>query len=195
MSEFTAKDYRRKFLEEIGFPLIRANAERFVPGVGDLRKPQNLKLVYEKAMEWKQEQVPRDCTQEQERITQLEFELEQLRASIEESKTLETETPTPEEHLVEYISSVPEECAEKVIATVLSLEDLVEKETYLKLAKALHPDTSRLPKNKAEALIKIANRLHEIYSSNTYIVYGHGIRQSEAKAGTSSWLVDDDIDF
>jgi hypothetical protein len=185
----TAKNYRQKFLEEIGFPLIRANAERFVSGVGDLRKTENLKLVYERALLWKEEQSVQMCRHQDERIAQLEAELEQLRSAPE------LEVLTPEEHLVTYTASIPEESAETVLSTVLSLDDLAAKDTYRKLAKALHPDTSRLPKNKAEALIKIANRLYQTHSSNSTIVPSYGLRKSKVTVGTTSWVVNDDIDF
>ncbi len=55
-SELKAKDYRRLFLELVGFPLIRANAVRFVADIGDLRRVDNLKRVYEAAAKWKDSQ-------------------------------------------------------------------------------------------------------------------------------------------
>jgi hypothetical protein len=52
MTTFKAADYRRMFLEKIGFPLIRANAIRFVSDIGDLCKAVNLRRVYEASLEW-----------------------------------------------------------------------------------------------------------------------------------------------
>lgn len=48
--ELKAKDYRRLFEELTGFPLKKCNAVKIIPDIGDLRKVNNLRLVYEAAV-------------------------------------------------------------------------------------------------------------------------------------------------
>ena len=169
MELLKASDYRRLFLLEIGFPLIRANALRFVPDVGDLRKVANLKLVYEAAMAWKAEQRDKEAFWEN-RIAQLEVEVKTLK---EQTKP---EPEQPEEILAEYLAEVPEEVAEAVIAVVVT-----DKASYRKLAKFLHPDTAAIAKDKAEALTKIANRTFNRPTNSV----NHASKQPEASTSSS----------
>jgi hypothetical protein len=163
MELLRASEYRRLFLLEIGFPLIRANAQRFVQDIGDLRKVANLKLVYEAAMCWKAEQREKEAFWEN-RIAQLEAEVENLKEQVQ--PTLEQ----PEEVLAEYLAEVPEEVAEAVITAVVT-----DKVSYRKLAKFLHPDTAAIAKDKAEALTKIANRVFDKPSNSV----NHESKQSK----------------
>jgi hypothetical protein len=179
MELLKASEYRKLFLLEIGFPLIRANAQRFVPEIGDLRKIANLKLVYDAAMRWKVEQQEKETLREN-RIAELEAELEQLN---EQSKLKAPEQP--EEFLVEYLAEVSDEVAEAVIEAVV-----VDKKSYRRLAKFLHPDTAAIAKHKAEALTKIANR---VFSRPTNSI-SYASTRSEASTASSfknEWGLDD----
>jgi (p)ppGpp synthase/HD superfamily hydrolase len=181
MELLKASEYRRLFLAEIGFPLIRANALRFVPEVGDLRKVVNLKLVYEAAMTWKAEQQEKKAFLEN-RIAQLETEVEKLKEQAQ------PEPEQPEKVLAEYLAEVPEEVAEAVITAVVT-----DKASYRKLAKFLHPDTAAIAKDKAEALTKIANH---VFNRPTYSL-SHESKQSKPSTGSSfkNEYGLDDLDF
>lgn len=182
MELLKASEYRRLFLELIGFPLIKANAVRFVPDIGDLRKVANLKQVYEAAIAWKAEQQDKEKFWEN-RIAELEAEVEQLKQETEP-----TPPQQPEEALATYLAEVPEEVAEAVIAAVV-----IDKQSYRTLAKFLHPDTAAIAKEKAEALIKIATRIHN--RPNTSL--DHESEPSKPQAGSSYKNEDglDDIPF
>jgi hypothetical protein len=183
MELFKAAEYRKLFLELTGFPLIKANAVRFVPDVGDLRKVANLKLVYDAAAAWKAEQKDKEEFWEK-RIAQLEAQVEQLSQKVQSPAPPEQ----PEEVLATYLAEVPEEVAEAVIAAVV-----IDKQSYRTLAKFLHPDTAAISKDKAEALIKIATR---IYDRPTYSL-NHEPETSPVRTGTSYKNEDglDDIPF
>ena len=195
MELLKASEYRQLFLEKIGFPLIRANAVRFVPNIGDLRKVENLKRVYDAALQWCVERKEKEDFWSDRALT-LESELEQLKHEIKALKEEKTEmldkvkTLAPEEALATYLAEVPEEIAEAVISVVI-----VNKESYREIAKVLHPDTTPIKKQKAEALIKIANRIHEINSKTSSLHQNHGFRESQPETVSqgykNEWGLDD----
>jgi hypothetical protein len=204
MAELKAKDYRRMFLEEIGFPLIKANAQRFLPEVGDLRKVDNLKLVFEAALRWKAEQIKPD-EQCDKRIKQLEEQVREKEEKIahleEEVDLLSSKLTTcaeqplkPEEHLASYLADVSEIVVENVVFAVLDSSDN-RKNAYRSLSKIFHPDTSFLPKNKATKLFATLSRLYEQNPYTTALKYD----TKEVKVSTKPSYVDefglDDIEF
>jgi hypothetical protein len=208
MADLKASDYRQKFLEEIGFPLIKANAKRFVQEVGDLRKTDNLKIVFEAAMRWK-EQQPKDMSEElarqQSQLSELTQKLDVAQAEIEELKSrqveLSPEEPTkePERQLAEYIASVSLPTAEDVLSAVFYADKGAAKDTYRRLSKVFHPDTTRLPKDEAATLFALVRRLYEQINSRPLAnnIVNDERKESESETGTTSYWVNDigDIDF
>lgn len=198
MAELRAKDYRRMFLEEIGFPLIKANALRFLPEVGDLRKVENLRLVLEAALKWKAEQaepnekyakqieqLEEQIKEKEEKIAYLEEEVECLRSEADQSLN-------PEQHLANYLAEAPDVVAENVVAVVLGSSDNA-KIAYRNLSKVFHPDISCLPKDRATKLFATLGRL---YGQNLHTVK---YDTKEIKVSTRPSYVDefglDDIEF
>lgn len=197
MTDLKAKDYRRMFLEEIGFPLIRANAERFVPEVGDLRKVSNLKMVYEVAMEWK-EQQSKSAYERELKIAELEAELECLRSQLPKPTETSVESAEPENHLADYVASLSDQGAVEAIVSTALQADSDTKKTYRKLARAFHPDSSNLPKDRATALFATLSRLYEqLNDTSTALnsILENERERSTVRVAKESQLVNDDIWF
>jgi septal ring factor EnvC (AmiA/AmiB activator) len=206
MADLKAHDYRQMFLKEIGFPLIRANAERFVPRVGDLRKTENVKAVFEAAMQKKMEEhqrVEEKQKQHEAEIEALRQELELVRTrleQVEEPEPNHTEEE-PERQLAHYVGSVSMDAAEKIICAVLCSEQTDCKHTYRRLSKVFHPDTTSLPKDKAAELFALLRRLYEqvAESNNSFnSILGYDKSRSHEPDERKSWISKedpDDIDF
>lgn len=192
------------FLEKVGFPLIRANAERFVPGIGDLRKTENVKAVFEAAMQKKAEEDRKAKEKDQQHKLELEAlrqELDLAKAELEQVDQSEQTLPQeePERQLAHYVASVPIEAAEKVLSAVFYAEQGDYKSTYRRLSKVLHPDTTSLPSIKAAELFALLRCLYEqiVESSNSFnFILGYDNQQAQrVRVTRESQLVDDDIDF
>jgi hypothetical protein len=182
MGELKAKDYRQMFLSEIGFPLIKANAKLFVADVGDLRKVENLKLVYEVAMQRKDEEerdrqsanesIRRELEAQVQAVQELEQQLaekdcriEELESKVEYFSNLQlpgsTNETDSERQLAEYVAQAPVNTAEEVILAILRTDPASPKVAYRRLSKVFHPDTTDLPKNKAAELFDMTRCLYE----------------------------------
>lgn len=210
MADLKASDYRQKFLEEIGFPLIKANARRFVPEVGDLRKTDNLKIVFEAAMRWKAQQ-PKDMTDEltkqqselsnlRQKLEAAEIEIENLKSQSVNPGVEEVKIDEPERQLAEYVASASPSTAEDILIAVFYADKGSAKETYRRLSKVFHPDTTHLAKDKAATLFALVRRLYEQINSNRLannIVNDE--RTERESVATKSWLNEegdiDDISF
>jgi hypothetical protein len=204
MADLKAHDYRQMFLKEIGFPLIRANAERFVPRVGDLRKTENIKAVFEAAMQKKAEENRRAEEKQQQHeaeLAALRQELKLAKAEPEQVDKPEAHPPKeePERQLAHYVASAPIDTAEKIIAAVLSSEEIDYKSTYRRLSKVFHPDTTSLEKTKAAELFTLLCRLYEAtansYSSLNSILEHDNQQVRSVRVTRESQLIDDDIWF
>lgn len=167
MADLKAKDYRRMFLEEIGFPLVKVNAQRFVSEVGDLRKVENLKLVFEAAMRWKSERIQpygeREESLERE-LREKDVLLAELEERVKELEQQAVNTPAPvtenqvepEVHLVNYLADAPGEEAQVIFQCFMPINDEKSSQrVYRKFAKFLHPDATFLPEDKAVFLFNV----------------------------------------
>lgn len=204
MTDLKAQDYRRMFLDKVGFPLIRVNAERFVPGIGDLRKTENVKAVFEAAMQKKAEEereVEEKRQQHEAELTALRQELELAKAKLEQVDQPDTTPPEeePERQLAHYVSAISVDTAERVLSAVLHSEQIDYKSTYRRLSKVFHPDTASIPKDKAAELFALLHRLYEqiVESNNSFnFILDHDNQQTQrVRVTRESQLVDDDIDF
>lgn len=151
-------ELRKQFKELTGFPLVRANAEVFVPKVGDLRRVENLKIVVKA--------VVASISEKDELIAELKSEIASLKAEVEEKQ----EVPPVDE--IEVVAAacveVSEPVAEQILSAMLTSDKEQTKTIYRKLARAFHPDSTRLEKEKAARCFAIVTEIVEKYTKGIY---------------------------
>lgn len=213
-----ASELRKQFKEITGFPLIRANAEVFVPAVGDLRRVQNLEIVVEAAVathsgsstsSTQLSDLGNENKELKSTIAELESELSKTEGAIAELETVldeKDETIAKMQSQIEDLKNqgftavseveaiaiacveVSESMAEEIVSAVLYHDTSNVKALYRQLAIALHPDKTRLNKEKASRCFNIVTRIYKLISQRSEGDYNAKRPEQFSKDGSQDFV-------